>query len=517
MNSKGPRSPLRARFDSGSSNWSGLHGSSTALALLSAARSIDGIVLVVTRSSHQSHLLEQDIRLFSDGTLPVLHFPDHETLPYDPFSPHPDIIAERLSTLSSLNGLKTGLILVPIATLMQRLPPRSHTLGRNIQLKTGQSLVIDEFRQRLQQAGYSHADPVYQAGQFAVRGSVVDLFPSGRKLPLRIDLFDEEVDSLREFDPETQRSTQELQEFSMLPAREYPCDDASFDALRKAFRYRFVVDTRNVSLYQDLRKGIHPQGLEQYLPLFFEQTESLLDYLPEKPLVVTQHGIEEAAVDFWSSTNERWEQRRHDVERPVLDPPELYFNAKDIQVQLDQFDSVSLLETDDSSTSHSGYRIEPGTGFDPESTTPVIPDSIRNPSSAKRAKWTPGQARGDNTSAIQFETQAAPDLHIHDRGNEPAAALLEFTNGYPGRVMFAADTTGRREVLSETLRAFGIRPQRFESWHEFQTSGARLGLTVLPFGTGVYCRKRHCSFDRKPVIRRSGQTQNHTQALRTRP
>ena len=152
MNTTGPRSPLRARFDSGSSNWSGLHGSSAALALLSAARAFDGIVLVVTRSSHQSHLLEQDVRLFSDGTLPVLHFPDHETLPYDPFSPHPDIIAERLSTLSSLNGLKKGLLLVPIATLMQRLPPRSHTLGRNIQLKTGQSLVIEEFRQRLQQA-----------------------------------------------------------------------------------------------------------------------------------------------------------------------------------------------------------------------------------------------------------------------------------------------------------------------------------------------------------------------------
>ena len=210
MNSFGARSPLGAHFDNDFSNWSGLSGSSTALALLSAARNYDGIVLVVTRSSHQSHLLEQDVRLFSDGELPILHFPDHETLPYDPFSPHPDIIAERLATLSSLSEVKHGLLFVPIATLMQRLPPRSHALGRNIQLKTGESLVIEEFRQRLQQAGYSHADPVYQAGQFAVRGSVLDLFPSGRKKPLRIDLFDEEIDSLREFDPETQRSTTQL-------------------------------------------------------------------------------------------------------------------------------------------------------------------------------------------------------------------------------------------------------------------------------------------------------------------
>ena len=471
MTSSGPGSPLRAHFNDGSSNWAGLHGSSTALALLTAALEHDGIVLVVTRSSHQSHLLEQDIRLFGEGVLPVLHFPDHETLPYDPFSPHPDIVAERLSTLSMLAGMDKGLLLAPIATLMQRLPPRSHVLGQNIQLEIGQTLVIEQFRQRLQQAGYSHADPVYQAGQFAVRGSVVDLFASGSKQPLRIDLFDEEIDSLREFDSETQRSTAELQKFKMLPAREYPCDMASFDALRKAFRYRFVVDTRNVALYQDLRQGLHPQGLEQYLPLFYEHTESLFDYLPAKPLVVTQHGIEEAAVDFWSSTQERWEQRRHDIERPVLDPTELYFSARDTQGQLDKFDRVSLLETDDSAKSHSGTGSESGM-TDPES------------SFLGKSKWPPGQARGDDKFVIRFDTSSVPDLHIHDRGNEPAAALLEFCNHYRGRIMFAADTTGRREVLAETLQAFGIRPQRFDSWAEFQASGAGFGLAVLPLEQG---------------------------------
>jgi transcription-repair coupling factor (superfamily II helicase) len=391
MRTREPRRLLTAHFDQGSINWSGLHGSSVALALLSAAKAHDGIVLVVTRSSHQSQMMEQDLRLFSDGNLQVLHFPDHETLPYDPY----------------------------------------------IQLETGQSLVIDDFRQKLQQAGYSYADPVYQAGQFAVRGSVVDLFPTGRKMPLRIDLFDEEVDSLREFDPDTQRSTAELNSFKMLPAREYPCDDTAINEFRKAFRYRFIVDTRNVSLYQDLRQGHHPQGLEQYLPLFFEHTESLIDYLPNRPLVVNQQGIEDAAKDFWSSTTERWEQRRHDVERPILDPAELYFDTDNIQEKLAGNDSVNLLETDAS----------------------------------------PG-------SAVRFDTRPAPDLHIHERGNEPAAALLRFTRDYAGRIMFAADTTGRREVLSETLRAFGIHPQRFESWTEFEASRASLGLTVLPVEQG---------------------------------
>jgi len=437
MSNNGPKSPLGARFSGDASAWSGLHGSSTALALLSAARAHDGIVLAVTRSSHQSHLLEQDIRLFSDGSVPILHFPDHETLPYDPFSPHPDIIAERLSTLSSLASVKKGLLLVPIATLLQRLPPRSHALGHNIQLKTGQTLVINEFRERLQQAGYNHSDPVYQAGQFAVRGSVIDLFPSGSKVPLRIDLFDEEIDSLREFDPETQRSSTNLSGFDMLPAREYPCDPASFEDFRKAFRYRFVVDMRKVSLYQDLRQGLHPQGLEQYLPLFFEHTESLLDYLPASPLVVIQQGVEAAATDFWSSMTERWEQRRYDVERPVLDPLELYFDPAESDRQLNQFSTVKLLDTADGPT-----------------------------------------------HALHFETGAAPDLHIHDRGHEPAAALLKFIREFPGRILFAADTTGRREVLSETLRAFAIRPQRFESWSEFHDSEERLGLTVLPLEEG---------------------------------
>jgi len=437
MSVDGRQGPLGARIAGPALDWTGLHGSSAALALLSAARAHDGMVLVVTRSSHQSHLLQQDLRLFNDGNLEVLHFPDHETLPYDPFSPHPDIVAERLATLSSLAGLKRGLLLAPVATLMQRLPPRGHALGRNIQLKTGQTLVIDEFRERLLQAGYSHSDPVYQAGQFAVRGSVIDLFPSGSKMPLRIDLFDEEIDSLREFDPESQRSQANLEAFNMLPAREYPCDTASFEDFRKAFRYRFVVDMRRVALYQDLRQGLHPQGLEQYLPLFFEHTESLLDYLPGKPTVVIQQGVEKAAEDFWSSTAERWEQRRHDVERPVLDPAELYFDAGGLVAKLRQLDTIELL--------------------DPAETTP---------------------------RAVNFDTAPAPDLHIHDRGNEPAAALLNFVRTFAGRILFAADTTGRREVLAETLRAFDIRPQRFESWREFDASGERLGLSVMPLEEG---------------------------------
>ncbi len=420
MGCNDPANPLAARFEAhaaGTVHWSGLCGSSVALALVAAASRHPGLVLAVLRSNHQAQLLEQDIRLFKEDGLEVLYFPDHETLPYDPFSPHPDIVAERLATLSALNSARRGVLLVSVTTLMQRLPPRSHALARNIRLEVGQPLAIDAFRRRLQQGGYSHADTVYQAGQFAVRGAVIDLFPSGSPHPVRIDLFDEEIESLREFDVESQRSVRTLREFVMLPAREYPCDKAAFDAFRKAFRYRFAVDTRNVALYQDLRHGAHPQGLEQYLPLFFEQTESLFDYLPRPPLLFLPGDVAEAAGGFWTSTRERWEQRRHDVQRPVMDPSELFFSDTEVLDQLGRFSSVRLLP--------------------------------------------PGR---QNRDAKRFATQPAPDLHIHERGNEPAAALLQFMRTFEGRVLFAADTAGRREVLAQTLQAFSIKAERFDNW-----------------------------------------------------
>ena len=257
-------SPLQARFDDSAgqiSTWSGLHGSALALAMLSAARAHRGVTLLVTRSSHQAQLLARDLQLLAVSSLPVLQFPDHETLPYDPFSPHPDIVAERLKTLSALSSLQQGLLLVPVSSLVQRLPPASYILQRSFSIATGQALVIDEFRQRLHHAGYEASDQVYQAGQYTVRGSILDLFPSGSPVPFRLDLFDEEIDSIREFDPESQRSTGKVRQIELLPAREYPADKVSLDEFRRAFRNRFDVDTRKVTLYQDLRSDIHPQGL----------------------------------------------------------------------------------------------------------------------------------------------------------------------------------------------------------------------------------------------------------------
>ena len=433
-------SPHTARFNSESgevTSWSGLHGSSLALALLSAARAHRGITLLVARSSHQSQLLAGDLKLLSVSPLPVLQFPDHETLPYDPFSPHPDIISQRLKTLASLASLQQGIVLVPVSSLAQRLPPAQYILQRSFELAAGQTLVIDEFRQRLLHAGYQDSEQVYQTGQYAIRGSVLDLFPAGSSWPFRLDLFDEEIDSIRKFDPETQRSTGKVERITLLPAREYPGDDNALDDFRRAFRYRFDVDTRHVTFYQDLRSGIQPQGLEQYLPLFYEETSCLLDYLPEPPQLILQHEVFRAAEEQARRTHDRWEQRRYDIERPVLDPKELFFMPGELRRRLETFSTVHLV--------------------DPASPSRSVPAFISEP---------------------------APDVRIHERGKSAAADLIKFTESFSGRILFAADTPGRREVLRSTLAAFGIKPRLFETYADFHGEGAHLGLAVLPVDEG---------------------------------
>jgi len=438
-------SPFDARFpaspDGAAARWDGLHGSSLALAVHAAATAHAGITLIATRSSHQAQMLARDIELLSSRPLPIWLFPDHETLPYDPFSPHPDIVAERIRTLAALGSATHGILLAPASALLQRLPPAAFILQRSFELAVGDRLAMDGFRRRLQHAGYESAEQVYQSGQYAIRGSVIDLYPSGSSTPYRLDLFDEEIESIRLFDPESQRSTGRIERVSLLPAREYSVDEDGLEAFRRAFRHRFAVDTRQVNLYQDLRAGLLPQGLEQYLPLFHAATALLADYLQEPPFLLLQEGFYEAVADLERRTRERWEQRRYDVERPVLDPEELFIPLAALQ---ERFGACRQL---------------------------VIP-----------ALEPAGAVAGGRRQP--FATEPAPDLHIHERGREAASTLLGFLDAFPGRVLFAADTAGRREVLRSTLAAFGVQLQTFDSFAAFHASAERSGLAVLPVEEG---------------------------------
>ncbi len=253
-----------------------------------------------------------------------LHFPDWETLPYDLFSPHPDIVSQRVAALYRLPGVTRGVLVVPVSSLMQRLPPPDWIAGNALDLKRGDRLDLDDEKRRLESAGYRNVPQVLDPGDFAVRGALLDLFPMGSDLPYRIELFDDEIDTLRSFDPETQRSGHTVDAVKLLPAREIPARLAATRRVRETLRERFDFDPRRCPLYQDLKEGGAPAGIEYYLPLFFERTASLFEHLRKDTLLVLGEGVPAAAAAFWAQTSDRYEQRRHDLERPVLPPQEIF-------------------------------------------------------------------------------------------------------------------------------------------------------------------------------------------------
>lgn len=420
--------------------WKGLHGSSFALAIASAAAAYEGLTLVLARSSRQAMLLEQDLQQFVPGALPLLHFPDWETLPYDLYSPHPDIISRRLATLADLPALDRAIVLLPVNTFMQRLAPLEFILGRSISLQLGQRLDLVKFRESLVKAGYESSAQVVQPGQFTVRGAVMDLFAMGATEPYRIELLDQDIESIRSFDIDSQRSREQKQTIRLLPAREYPFDTVAIEQFRNAFRLRFDIDTRNCPLYQDLRQGLHPQGLEYYLPLFFEQTAQLLDYLRTEPRIVVQDGVAAAAKIFYQQVEERYEQRRYDLERPLLAPGQLYMKWQDIEPELGKLAGASLEQT---------MLTRAGT--------------------------------------VVFHTAPAPQLPLHEKAAQPAERLKSYLDNSGQRILIAADSPGRREVLGDTLHAFGLNPDKLAGWSEFIAAHSPLAIAVLPLETGFVC------------------------------
>jgi Transcription-repair coupling factor (superfamily II helicase) len=282
--------------------WWRAPASPTALAwsVAAAARSHDGPVLVVARDNHDAHQIEADLHtlLGNDAALPIVPFPDWETLPYDQFSPHPDIVSQRLAALHRLPTLARGIVIVPVQTLMQRLSPLRHIAGGSFDYRVGQRLDFDAEKRRLEAASYRHVPQVLDPGDFAVRGGLLDVYPMGADAPLRIELLDDTIDSIRHFDPESQRSLDRTEAVQLLPGREVPLDERSVERAMTLLRDRFDVDTRRSALYQDLKSGLAPAGVEYYLPLFFDKTATLFDYLRQNALPVLTDGFGEAAEAF---------------------------------------------------------------------------------------------------------------------------------------------------------------------------------------------------------------------------
>ncbi|AWH52791.1 transcription-repair coupling factor [Stenotrophomonas sp. ESTM1D_MKCIP4_1] len=422
--------------------WWRAPASPTALAwyLAQAARAHDAPLLVIARDNHGANQLEADLQTLigTDPDLPVVAFPDWETLPYDRFSPHPDIISQRLAALHRLPSLKRGLVVVPVQTVLQQLAPRSYVIGGSFDLKVGQRLDLEAEKRRLESAGYRNVPQVMDPGDFAVRGGLLDVFPMGADEPLRVELLDEDIDSIRAFDPESQRSLDKVEAVHMLPGREVPMDDASIARVLGALRERFDVDTRRSSLYQDLKSGLAPAGIEYYLPLFFDRTATLFDYLPAGSLPVVCTGADEAAVAFWAQTGDRYEQRRHDVERPLLPPSSLYLSPELLRERLND-----------------AARIE---------------------------VWAPEHARIADAHALG--DQPLPPLPVAAREAPAGDALKSFLGHYPGRVLIAADSPGRREALLEVLQAAELKPPVVADLPSFLAGDTRFAITVAPLEDG---------------------------------
>lgn len=434
--------PPLPREQKDSLNWNNLHGASTSVALCEAIKENNHPFLIIAEDSlYVSHLIEE-LSFFCGEMNHSLYFPDWETLPYDHFSPHQDIISERLAALYRIPSMEKGAVITTISTLMHRLPPREYLDGHSFLLKVGDRLNIDILRTRLSHAGYHAASQVREHGEFAIRGSIIDLFPMGNKTPFRIDLFDDEVDTIRTFSPDTQRSMEKISEIKLLPAKEFPLTTDAIERFRQNWRGQFSGNPLKCPIYQDISDGICSPGIEYYFPFFFEKTTTLFDYLPNNTIIVTIGNPFAKAKDYWQEISTRYEQGRFDISRPLLAPKQLFLPPE------------SLKEL---SQTHATIRINAET---------------------EKSKQN-----------IFFSTAPAPTLDIDHKATQPLAALMQFLAQDKGRVLFCAETLGRREVILQLFRNISLHPIFFSSWQAFLESDERYGIVVAQLEEGFILDK----------------------------
>ncbi len=421
-------------------HWGQLYGSARGLLIARAAEKAKGPVLLLTRDTPTLNQIEEEIRFYGGGTtLPILTFPDQETLPYDRFSPHPDITSRRLEVMARLPTLKRGIILAAIPTVMQRIPPREYVDLHAFTLSTGELLNRDALRLRLEQSGYHSVAQVMEHGEYAFRGSIIDLFPMGADAPYRIDLFDDEVESLRTFDPESQRTTMQVDAIHLLPAREFPLSEEGIRHFRQSWRAAFEGDPQNSAIYRDITQGLAPSGIEYYLPLFFEKTVTLFDYLPQNHLLIRERGSEQSADQFWEEIRERYQDQSFDRERSVVDPEQLFLKTDELFGAVNR-SAVALIE-------HFESEEQPG--------------------------------------HFNLSTRKPMQLGVHARSEDPLQRVVEFMEGFNGRILIAAESAGRREALLEMFRARSIHPHQVANWSQFLQQREPLSILVAPLEHGL--------------------------------
>ncbi|MHB1186651.1 transcription-repair coupling factor [Thiobacillus sp.] len=407
---------------------SGLAGAADALYLAELARHATPLA-VVCASAWDANRLAEELRWF-DPALRVCAFPDWETLPYDTFSPHPDLISERLATLYQISRGEFDIAVVALSTALYRLAPPAFLAAHTFFLK--QKDILDEaaFRAQMALGGYTHVNQVFAPGEFSIRGGLIDLFPMGSALPYRIDLFDNEIETLRAFDVDSQRSIYPVNEVRMLPAREFPLDETGITRFRQNFREHFEGDPSKSKLYKDVSNGLAPAGIEYYLPLFFEETATLFDYLPKQTRIVAHGALDPAGQAFWVDAQGRFRLMSGDKDRPLLPPAELFLPT-------DAFFSLAK-------------------GYD----------------------------RLDVEQSGSGLAQPVPPISVDRREVHPVAKLQGFIDGFQGKTLIVAPSAGRRETLHEYLAEHGLDAKLCDSWADSQLESGRILLTYGPLAEG---------------------------------
>ena len=384
--------------------------------------------VVLTQDAEQALRLQTAWRFFRPHDTAVF-LPDWETLPYERFSPHQDLVSERLSALWQIKSGAADVLFVPVATAMQKLPPVPFLAGRTFWLKTGQTLDIGRLKTDLVDAGYNHVSHVVAAGEFAVRGGIVDLFPMGSEMPYRIDLFDDEIDSIKTFDTETQRTISPVSEIRLLPAHEFPTDSEAQKIFRSRFREEVDGNPNDAAVYKAVSNGHFGAGVEYYLPLFFEnELETLFDYIGEDALFVSLGDVYAEANRFWSDVKSRYAMAQGDETYPPLLPQHLYLSADIFAGRLKNYGQV-------------------------------LPD-------------------------VSGKEHALPDLTVNRQADEPLQALKDFQTAFEGRILLCAESLGRRETMLGFLQQNGLKAKPVSDWQGFLSAHEPLMITVAPLAYG---------------------------------
>ncbi|MEQ3640319.1 MAG: transcription-repair coupling factor [Alteromonas sp.] len=436
--------PLPAQKKDASSQdhkqWGQLQGSSTALCISQAQEQYNGPIVLITADTPSAMKLEKELAFFmankpSAKDVPITLFPDWETLPYDSFSPHQDIVSQRLETLFRFTQQVDGIFIVPVNTLMQRLAPTDYLAKYLLMLNKGETLDRDQFRRNLEQAGYLHVSQVMSHSEFSVRGSIIDLFPMGSEQPFRIDLFDDEIDSIRYFDTETQRSGDAVDKIRLLPAREFPTDKDAITLFRQQFLEKFDANNASESIFSQVSKGTMPSGVEYYLPLFFEKTATLFDYLHPKSMLLLHGDVQDASEFFWADVKERYEQYRYNLARPLLAPADLFLPINELFGQIKQWPRASMRS----------------------------------------------EVLEDKAGSTNMLCEKLDDIAINSQKKVPAERLIATVNEATkqgAKVLFCAETQGRREGLMTVLAKAGIKPKPVDSFNQFLSNHDAIGITV---------------------------------------